>query len=169
MSDRKLEPLRLGWIVGIVEGEGWLGASGGRPGQATITVQMTDLDVIERLAEWSGVGNVSGPYHVRHTDRQDTWKWSVTARDDAAWLIGQMAPYLGARRKAKALEVLDAWAAAGPTRGTADTCGEGHDIRDGSPNLRLVVEGKYTKRRCLLCQARRQREHRARKALLAAT
>jgi hypothetical protein len=169
MSERELDPLRLGWLIGIFEGEGYQDERGGRP---SVTVQMVDLDVIERLAEWSGVGNVTGPYHLRQAaagERQPTWKWSVTRRDDAAWLLGQMAPYLGKRRRAKALEILDAFAAAGPTRGTADECGYGHDIRDGSPNLRLVVEGKYTKRRCLECQARRQREHRARKALLAAT
>jgi hypothetical protein len=153
----------LGWVAGLVEGEGWLGLT--KWGGPQVVVQMVDRDVIDRLHEWTGVGHVTGPYRLKEADRQPTWKWAVTARDDAAWLIGKLTPLFGQRRRARAVEVLDAYRAAGPTRGTAGICGQGHDISDGSPNLRLVVEGKYTKRRCLECQARRQRDHRAREAL----
>lgn len=158
----KLDGIRLGWVVGLIEGEGYMDERGGRPG---IRVDMTDEDVVRRLHEWTGIGNVTGPYLPVGTQKKQHWRWTVTARDDAAWLIGLMAPWFGARRAAKALEILDAYAAAGPTRGTADTCGWGHDISEGSPNLRVMRDGKYDKRRCLQCAARRQREHRARWAL----
>jgi hypothetical protein len=162
---RDLQGLELGWVVGIVEGEGYLADRNGRP---AIVVAMTDEDIILRLSELTGVGNVTGPHPRKGPGWKPIYKWIVTARDDGAWLIGKMAPHLGARRGVKAREILDAYAAAGPTRGTADTCSYGHDISDDSKNLRRIAEGKYTKRRCLACQARRQREHRAREALRAA-
>lgn len=158
-----LDPFRLGWLVGIVDGEGYLGLrtenNGGRP---VVQVVMTDEDTILRLHEWTGLGNVTGPHEPTASQTKQHWRWNITARDDAALFIRTILPWLSIRRQNRAREILTAYEAAGLTKGTAPTCSYDHDISPGSPNLRIVKEGKYTKRRCLACQARRQREHRER-------
>jgi hypothetical protein len=145
--------LRLGWIAGLIEGEGWLGIQ--PPARPTVQVITTDHDVVLRLHEWSGVGNVSGPHAGTN---KPTYRWVVTKREDAGRLLEAILPLLAERRAERARDIIALWRASPPKRGTAPTCGRGHDLVP--PNL-VLVDGR---RRCLKCQARRQREHRARKA-----
>lgn len=155
-------PVRLGWLAGIIEGEGWIGNRNGRP---TIQVIMTDEDVVRRVHEWSGgLGTVVGPSTPKD-QRKPYWSWRITARDDAAAFIATISPYLGARRRARAQAVLAAYQEAGPTRGTSTTCGKGHDITPESGNLRVVTDSSgYSRRRCRKCDAQRMRDVRAKKA-----
>lgn len=166
MRQLALEPFRLGWVVGIIDGEGYMGlrARSGNDARPVVQVVMTDEDTILRLHSWTGLGNVTGPIAPTASQTKPHWRWNVTARDDAALLIRTIQPWLSARRQKKAADILAAYEAAGPTRGTATTCKYGHDITPESGNLRITSNGKYQARRCLKCAARRQREHRARTA-----
>lgn len=61
---RRMDHLEIGWVAGIVEGEGnFHGAEHGTPMQ--IRVGMTDRDIIDRLQKVTGVGTIS------ETDRSD--------------------------------------------------------------------------------------------------
>lgn len=142
----------LGWVAGLVEGEGCFSAKGNRPSVQVVT---TDSDVAHRLLDWTGVGNVTGP--VQRPNRKPYFRWTVSKRDDAGELIEQILPLLCARRAAKAAEVLALWRSAPPKRGTAPTCGYGHALE--GKNL-CLADGR---RKCRICQARRQRDYRARK------
>lgn len=145
------QAIRLGWVTGLIEGEGCIIDRNGRP---SVEVATTDKDVALRLHEWSGVGVVNGPYPGTN---KEVWRWRVTKRDDAGELLERMLPLLCGRRAEKAATVIAAWRAR-PTKGTAPTCGKGHLLDEA--NLR-VADGR---RRCRKCDQARQREYRERKA-----
>lgn len=153
-----MEPFELGWVVGIVEGEGWFGVVDGRP---KVTVSMTDEDTVRRLEEVTGLGHVRGPVIPTDGIRKPYWSWNISARDGAATFLERIHPHMSARRRKRIAAILAEFAEAGPTRGTAPTCGKGHDITPESGNLRLITDKRgYVRRRCLKCAAERQRKYR---------
>lgn len=86
---------RVAWIAGILEGEGtW-----SETRQAWyVKVSMTDLDIIERLQEWTGVGRITewrspAAYH------KTVYTWRVDAKIHREWLTLLVWPWLGERRK----------------------------------------------------------------------
>ena len=149
------DEIRTAWIAGVIEGEGWFGIVGdSRP---KIQVTSTDQDVILRLREWSGIGNVTGPY--QRLERKPTWRWVVSAREDAGPFMEKILPFLLQRRAETARRIIGLWKQAAPKRGTEPTCKHGHPF--SGDNL-VVKEGR---RRCRACIARRQREYRERSRL----
>ena len=117
MTVPKLSEFDLGWVVGIVEGEGGIGlySKGKRDGKLPrIAVGMTDQDTIRRLHAVVGAGYVLGPYQTT-PDRKPYWRWAVENRDDVMDLLHEMRPHLSVRRQAQVDAVL-AWDAARPRR-----------------------------------------------------
>lgn len=96
------------WAAGLLEGEGSFMSS--KPGTARISVEMTDHDVILRLSEVTGVGNISGPYFK--DGGKDSWIWSVSKSRDAAALAMLMYPLMGERRKSQIVTALSSWKSA---------------------------------------------------------
>lgn len=93
----------LAWIAGVYEGEGCLTHN---KKCWSLRVGMTDRDVIDRLQAMTGMGRVTTnprekqggkPYHT----------WSVSAQQDLATLVNRMLPWMGERRRARALEYLE--------------------------------------------------------------
>lgn len=157
----ELSAFDLGWVVGIMDGEGWFGARACRP---VAQLVMTDEDVVLRMREVTGLGSVTGPHDPKDGVRKLFWKWSITSRDDAAEFMRALKPHMSIRRQARIAEILADYEQAGPTRGTAPTCARGHDISEGSENLRLITDKNgYTRRRCLACATARQAGYRSRK------
>lgn len=101
----------LAWVAGIIEGEGSISVRSN--GLIEVHVNMTDLDVIQRLAAITGVGRVTGP--AKPPRYKAHWKpiayWQVARQDDTAALLMTIFPFLGARRRAKAAEALATWRA----------------------------------------------------------
>ncbi len=145
------KPMRMGWVAGIIEGEGWIGVHGN--GLPVVQVVMTDKDVIDRIHEWTAIGNVITQSRPTVTGKT-VYRWSVTKRDDAGALLDALLPLLGKRRSKAARDAIDAWRSY-PTLGTAPTCKRGHPLK--GMNLRLS-EGR---RRCRKCIALRARKYRA--------
>jgi hypothetical protein len=56
---RELSEFDLGWLVGLIEGDGSLTYDGKK---AVVALKITDLDVAQRFARLMGT-TVSGPYH----------------------------------------------------------------------------------------------------------
>jgi hypothetical protein len=77
-------------------------------------------------------------------------------------VIALFLPYMGERRREKALEVLSAGASVMPANGKRTHCPAGHAY-DGE-NLVIEMRGKQAVRRCKACDQRRSRE-RARRRL----
>lgn len=91
----------IAWLAGLLEGEGcFLGAPPSSPNQPLITVVMTDLDVIQRVADMFGCSVVT-----IHTDRQNPrWKPTYKARMGGSKAVSMMhllRPMMGARRQAQ--------------------------------------------------------------------
>lgn len=102
-----LSDTKLGWVAGILEGEGsfTLSSSKGRSKRIRVSVEMTDIDVVEGLYEVTGIGRV-----YICTQRKPEWKpsrvWAVSVRQDCFDLMQAVYPLMGKRRSAKIDECL---------------------------------------------------------------
>lgn len=84
------------YAAGLLEGEGSFLRKPN--GGIQITLEMTDQDIVERMALFGG--NVYS-YPARKEGWKPTWKWAINGQ--AAYdLAGQLLPYLGKRRTQQA-------------------------------------------------------------------
>lgn len=84
----------LGWLVGIIEGEGTFT----NRLNGALRVQMTDRDVVYRIADMTGVGRViSTP--SRSSKHKDSWAWTVKRADNLSDVLKMIAPHLSSRRQ----------------------------------------------------------------------
>ena len=93
---------QVAWVAGILEGEGSF-ISGKAAG---ITVTMTDLDIIRRLQQVTGVGRIH-PTTRRKDYHKDAWIWAVRRRTHIRQVVNAVLPWLGERRSAAAHNLLD--------------------------------------------------------------
>lgn len=109
-----VSPVELGWMAGLLEGEGTFWFENSRYRYPRVQIYMTDEDVVRRIAEVAGVGNVTGP-HTRSGDDgrgsdmslwKPQWGWTVTRKEQVYWLCRTILPYMGKRRTAKINELL---------------------------------------------------------------
>lgn len=102
-----MSDFELGWVVGIIEGEGCLttvtqwyrykGTSKGPYCHPVIKVKMTDEDTIRQLHSIVG-GVVNGPYQPSG-NRKLVWVWSLNKAEDIVNLCDKITPFLSQRRK----------------------------------------------------------------------
>lgn len=114
---RSLSDLELGWVAGLLEGEGsfTLGTLSNRKReqgarQLQITCAMTDLDTIEKLANTVGAGNISIGKRKKAEGREnhkEIFVWALTKRNQVVPLLEQLKPLMGERRQRKIQELLD--------------------------------------------------------------
>lgn len=95
---------QLGWIAGLLEGEGYFGTKKGYP---CITLNMTDEDIVRRAQTVLG-GNVSGPYNYRSHEKP-IWQLNITKQAQAAGWMMTLYPMMGLRRQARIREILLKW------------------------------------------------------------
>jgi LAGLIDADG-like domain len=100
-----MEDLVLGWIAGLLEGEGCFHLERGR--YPRISLQMADEDVVRRLAELTGMGGVRGPYYPSGRDHKPIWRWLVCDRTHVETLLRLIQPLMGTRRQAKIEQCLN--------------------------------------------------------------
>lgn len=145
----------LAWLAGLVEGEGYIGLR--RTYQPILQLDMTDLDVVDRVLTVTGVGTLRPAKEL--PSGKTSYRWVVTSSRDAAALLMTLYPLLGERRQGAARAALAAWRATyGARRRGAWRCGNGHEMTP--ENVRLA-EGR---RRCRKCQAEAQERHRSKAA-----
>lgn len=95
--------LDIAWLAGLFEGEGTFCI--GRGFAQGIVIQMTDLDILQRIQDRFG-GRVGQSY-----DRQDKPNWKTCYRWQASVIetdiiLPLILPYLGARRCERAQEYM---------------------------------------------------------------
>lgn len=145
-----MEACGIEWAAGIIEGEGSIGFHrdpsriGGRG--TSVSVKMTDEDVVRRLFVVLGVGNVNGPYQSSYPGAKPIWQWAVYAKDDVTNVLDRLLPFLGARRKAKAVEILEFVKT--QTKKPIEFCKHGHAYTPEN-TYRWVGRGR---RSCKACQ-----------------
>ncbi len=97
-------------MTGLFEGEGCISmhrSPGGRM-YPSLALNMTDEDVVRRLQEITGCGSI----HVREGKQEGhkrQWCWKVGSIRQVIRLLTAMAPLLASRRRARALEVVEAF------------------------------------------------------------
>lgn len=152
------------WVAGVVEGEGCFLLAKRPSGsfQLWVKVNMTDGDIILRLAETTGVGNTRGPvdvnkYNTGAARRKPMYYWTVSKKDDVMWLLQELLPWLGERRSAKARELLE-YAAQRQAHGMASKydmhCHVGHEFTEENTYL---WRGKRHCRRCRADRAKKKK------------
>jgi hypothetical protein len=154
--------LDVAWAAGLFEGEGCWNVHVRKSGQVQIQARlaMTDRDVVERF--WSIVGFG----HLRTRDsgvhREKGWmplhEWSVAEAAKMRELVALFLPYMGDRRRAKALEVLDAGVDIKEHPRQRTHCANGHPLSGEN----LVIEkrdgGARVIRRCRICRRKESRD-----------
>ena len=67
---------------------------------------MTDEDVLRRILEYTGVGNVTGPYMPSPSSNgvKPLWHYQVSRKSDAIALAKELYPLLGRRRQQQIVE-----------------------------------------------------------------
>jgi len=99
---RRLTERELGWVAGLLEGEGSFDRTN-RSKKASlrnirITCSMTDRDVLQRLCRIVGAGTVRGPY----ANRNNKPMYTVAIIGASAYdLMKQIEPEMGQRRATK--------------------------------------------------------------------
>jgi hypothetical protein len=146
--------LQLGWIAGLLEGEGYFGHR--RNGDLVIQVVMTDGDVIGRLHTILGFGALG---QQRLPSGKTAFRWTATNQASTAGLMMTLLSLMGARRADKIRESLRRWKAKPLRKSLWTHCKNGHEL--AGDNLWTIHEGKYEKRRCRECSRLRQSKYKA--------
>ena len=104
-----MKTLDLGWLAGIIEGEGWIGFNTTKSIHRCpcVEVGMVDKDVIARVAGLFGK-KVLGPYGPYTTNRQAHYQAQVYGKD-AVRVLKLILPHLGKRRTKAAKKMLKWW------------------------------------------------------------
>lgn len=104
----------LGWLVGILEGEGAFVASPDKRRPSTVAVkiqvEMTDKDMIERLHSLLPHGRVwESNYPSKRKafpNAKDSWRWAISRKDTVKELTTLIYPHMSTRRQAQLDKVL---------------------------------------------------------------
>lgn len=96
------DPFRLGWIVGVIEGEGCISWTK----KAVINVAMCDLDTIERLQSWSGCGQIRSIKKQQDHHKQ-LWLWQVAKQREFLDVAYSIEPHLSGRRATQLTTTLE--------------------------------------------------------------
>lgn len=142
----------LYWLAGIFEGEGYFGLEKGR--RLNTAVMMTDKDVVDRVHDILGFG-IRGERSL--PSGKTAYRWSSNAQPYVAGLMMTLFPLMGERRQEKIIRCLAVWKTVPLKKAMWTHCKSGHALEGG--NLRVVQEGKYSKRRCRKCVVLRQKKY----------
>jgi hypothetical protein len=142
----------IAWLAGIYEGEGSAWAQG--QGRAiSVAIVMTDFDIIDRIFALVGTGSVRDGKHANEAHKPFR-TWSVTSLNAVEFLETIM-PWLGARRAAKARELISRWRNDRQQISKYDTvCIVGHSLI----GMKRTASGG-----CRTCANEASRRYRARK------
>jgi hypothetical protein len=108
-----MEKTDIAWAAGLFEGEGtWIVRPPRGRGTKTTTVvmlQMCDRDVVERFASIMECGKVTQGDRrwEQNPKHRPIWRWTTAKRTDCLRVAEMLMPYLGERRRAKALEIIE--------------------------------------------------------------
>jgi hypothetical protein len=91
----------LAWVGGLFEGEGSI-----YPKKNRLSLSSTDRDVVYRFAEIVGVGSIrEHAPRAQQLGKKTQWTWTLNRQVHAQAVLAAIWPWLGARRKQKAVEL----------------------------------------------------------------
>jgi hypothetical protein len=89
-------PTIITWVAGLFEGEVSLQR---RVKGYRIQVNITDLDVAQKIQNSLGIGTVSGPYMPKNPKHKPVWTWSLGRWRLIEPLLSAIYPHMCERRK----------------------------------------------------------------------
>ena len=97
----------LAWAVGLFEGEGCIHIRKNQRG-CQLSIQMSDLDIIERFAQIVGYGSINKSNRDAYPSHwKPQWRWKMCRIDECYKLLELFLPYFGLRRAYIAQNALD--------------------------------------------------------------
>jgi hypothetical protein len=105
LVERNLLREKLAFAAGLFEGEGCFYSPKNKYAEAIL--QMTDLESIIRFSDIVGFGKINDGRKPLPSGKI-SYEWRVRGFEPVQALVAMLWPWLGARRKAKAIEVLGA-------------------------------------------------------------
>ena len=112
---KELNLFDLGWLVGIIEGEGCFVRSVDKRRPNTINckvqVESTDFDVIKRIQDLLGGSIIESNYPAKYRafpSAKNSWRWSVSSKANVKEVSNIIYPYLSLRSKEQANKLQDA-------------------------------------------------------------
>lgn len=106
---RKMSKFELGWVAGLLEGEGCFTARAPKKSSTklylSVDVQSGDRDVIERLIQYTGLGKLGGPYKTRARHHTPMYGWKLSSQP-AEILMETILPHMCGRRADRIRESL---------------------------------------------------------------
>jgi hypothetical protein len=87
------------WVAGLLEGEGYFIFATKGGSCIRIGITSTDLDVLQRVHEVTGYGNVTGPRSGNRYSKKPIWEWKMAKRADVLALCDAIYPWMGSRRR----------------------------------------------------------------------
>jgi hypothetical protein len=102
----------LAWVAGLLEGEGcffpieYRTRDYGPYIYARVAVLMTDLDVLQRLQQHTGIGHINGPTPRKDPRHKPIWHWVASRNKESITLMRAVCPLMGERRRARIDKVL---------------------------------------------------------------
>jgi len=136
------------WIAGLLEGEGCFYSNS--PYSCAITIQITDKDVIYKIASiLGGTGNVREPDISKSTgfNKKQVYSYSIFGILAVDWMR-LILPIMGERRKTKILELLSNFDNRPITGDLRIICRKGHDIT----NEENYYVDKNKVKQCRICK-----------------
>lgn len=126
--------VELAWLAGLLEGEGsFLRGPPSAPNTPVAKVQMTDRDVIARVAALFEVGYVNESQHEEYKTAYQT----MLRGERAVELMKRLRPFMGARRQGQIDEVLASYSPKRPNLDEATVREIRQRLANGEPVKRL--------------------------------
>lgn len=103
------DDISLGWIAGIVEGEGCITKRTDRNNAIVIQIGMTDEDILIKLHKLIPGSTLNGPYHSasRKAHWKPRWNWELGKREHVKEFLTLIYPLMGERRREKIKEAFE--------------------------------------------------------------
>jgi hypothetical protein len=147
-----LSSLQIAWLAGLLEGEGCFSKGGpsggtrrpdGRQRQITVTLAMTDCDVVQRVADM--LGTRVGLKSIPADGRQKQYMCRIYSSRAAAWMM-TLYSFLGERRRARVRELLAYWRTQPIANANKQHCPLGHAF------IRSLRRRGVWRRICRVCE-----------------
>jgi hypothetical protein len=120
-----MEERDIAWLAGLFEGEGCISFTSKRTVQ--IRIVSTDKDVVESVDRLVPSPNGIRSYAPK-PNRKQQWVWVISKREVNQDFLNQILPYLHSRRRARALEALEALALNWGKAQERTHCPRGHPL-----------------------------------------
>lgn len=100
-----MRDIELGYVAGILDGEGSITIQPYANNRVMVRVASTDIDILHKVHNFTGVGTVY-ERKTKQLNRKPSWEWVVTNQQHVLTLLSTVFPLLSKRRQEKAFEAI---------------------------------------------------------------